>query len=44
MLSGSLQDENDFAEDEFLFGLQTVLDGIEALIERAAQKVRRPKR
>lgn len=34
MLSGSLQDESDFAEDEFRFGLRTVLDGIEALLKR----------
>jgi hypothetical protein len=34
MVSGSLQDESDFAEDEFRFGLSTVLDGIEALIGR----------
>ncbi|MCW2542436.1 MAG: hypothetical protein JWN95_4161 [Frankiales bacterium] len=33
-MSGSLQDEGDFAEEEFQFGLQTVLDGIEARIER----------
>jgi hypothetical protein len=33
--SGSLTDsEGDFADDEFLFGLQTVLDGIAALVER----------
>jgi AcrR family transcriptional regulator len=34
LASGALQDDNDFAEDEFLFGLQTVLDGIEALVAR----------
>ena len=33
--SGSLTDSGgDFADDEFLFGLQTVLDGIAALVER----------
>jgi hypothetical protein len=32
MASGSLQDEADFAEEEFLFGLHTVLDGIEARV------------
>jgi hypothetical protein len=32
--SGSLSDDNDFAVDEFAFGLGTVLDGIAALIER----------
>lgn len=41
MLSGSLQDEGDFAEDEFLFGLRTVLDGIGALIERRTSDARR---
>jgi AcrR family transcriptional regulator len=34
LLSGSLQDEGDFAEEEFRFGLQTVLDGMEARITR----------
>jgi AcrR family transcriptional regulator len=34
MLSGSLQDEGDFAEDEFRFGLDTVLDGIQARVDR----------
>jgi hypothetical protein len=29
-----LQDEGDFAEEEFRFGLQTVLDGMEARITR----------
>jgi AcrR family transcriptional regulator len=33
LMSGSLEDEGDFAEEEFLFGLQTVLDGIEARVE-----------
>jgi hypothetical protein len=37
LASGSLQDENDFAEDEFLFGLHTVLDGIEALVSRRSR-------
>lgn len=32
--SGSLTDGSDFATDEFGFGLQTVLDGIAALVER----------
>ncbi len=32
--SGSLSDDGDFAVDEFTFGLDTVLDGIAALIER----------
>jgi AcrR family transcriptional regulator len=32
--SGSLEDDSDFAVDEFLFGLRTVLDGIESLVER----------
>lgn len=31
---GSLEDEGDFAEQEFLFGLNTVLDGIAALVGR----------
>lgn len=32
--AGSLSDESDFAVDEFRFGLETVLDGIAALIAR----------
>jgi AcrR family transcriptional regulator len=36
--SGSLQDDNDFAEEEFQFGLQTVLDGISARVERLLTK------
>jgi AcrR family transcriptional regulator len=39
--SGSLQDEGDFASDEFRFGLQVVLDGIAALIERRSGASRR---
>jgi AcrR family transcriptional regulator len=39
MISGSLQDEGgDFAADEFLFGLQTVLDGVAALIARRTRR------
>lgn len=37
LASGSLPDENDLAEDEFLFGLQTVLDGSEALVARRSK-------
>jgi AcrR family transcriptional regulator len=32
MISGSLEDEGDFGEEEFRFGLDTVLDGIAARI------------
>jgi AcrR family transcriptional regulator len=35
--SGSLQDEGDFAQEEFGFGLQTVLDGIAARITAAGR-------
>jgi AcrR family transcriptional regulator len=38
LMSGSLQDDNDFAAEEFLFGLQTVLDGIEARIKRGSSR------
>jgi len=31
--SGSLEDENDFHTDEFTFGLKTILDGVERLVE-----------
>jgi AcrR family transcriptional regulator len=41
LVSGSLQDAGDFAEDEFRFGLRTVLDGIEALIGRRTAVKRR---
>jgi AcrR family transcriptional regulator len=34
--SGSLTDGSDFSVDEFRFGLETVLDGIAALVERKA--------
>jgi AcrR family transcriptional regulator len=34
LLSGSLEDAGDFADEEFRFGLDTVLDGIAALIHR----------
>ena len=34
MISGSLEDEGDFAEEEFRFGLETVLDGIAARVAR----------
>jgi AcrR family transcriptional regulator len=40
LLSGSLQDEDDFGEAEFAFGLQTVLDGIEARITATRAKGR----
>jgi hypothetical protein len=40
-MSGSLQDDTDFAQEEFLFGLQTVLDGVEARIERRSAARRR---
>jgi hypothetical protein len=33
LVSGSLSDGGDFAEDEFAFGLHTVLDGIAARVE-----------
>jgi AcrR family transcriptional regulator len=36
LVSGSLADEGDFAEEEFRFGLDTVLDGIAARIARLA--------
>jgi AcrR family transcriptional regulator len=32
--SGALEDDNDFSADEFAFGLETVLDGISALVDR----------
>jgi hypothetical protein len=32
--SGSLTDGSDFAVDEFTFGLNSLLDGIAALVER----------
>ncbi len=42
LLSGSLQDGGeDFADEEFFFGLNTVLDGIEARIDRHATGRRR---
>jgi AcrR family transcriptional regulator len=41
LASGSLQDEGDFAEEEFLFGLHTVIDGIEARITRLTSARRR---
>ncbi|MCW2658778.1 MAG: hypothetical protein JWR06_2971 [Jatrophihabitans sp.] len=41
LMSGSLQDDTDFAQEEFLFGLQTVLDGVEARIERGSAARRR---
>jgi hypothetical protein len=34
--AGALADDNDFATDEFAFGLATVLDGIAALVTRQA--------
>jgi AcrR family transcriptional regulator len=34
--SGSLEDDTDFGPDEFEFGLTTLLDGIERLVERLA--------
>jgi len=37
LVSGSLQDENNFADDEFSFGLETVLDGIAARVRRQAR-------
>jgi AcrR family transcriptional regulator len=43
LLSGSLQDGgDDFADEEFFFGLNTVLDGIAARIDRPATGRRRP--
>jgi AcrR family transcriptional regulator len=41
LLSGSLEDEGDFGDEEFRFGLDTVLDGIQALVERRAAGRRR---
>jgi AcrR family transcriptional regulator len=41
VLSGSLQDDDDFGETEFAFGLQTVLDGIQARISSTRPKGRR---
>ncbi len=42
LLSGALQDgSEDFADDEFMFGVRTVLDGIEARIGRLATGHRR---
>jgi AcrR family transcriptional regulator len=38
--SGSLEDDSDFDTDEFLFGLRTVLDGIDSLIRRRAAEAR----
>jgi hypothetical protein len=37
LLSGSLSGGGDFAEEEFGFGLQTVLDGIAVRAQRAAR-------
>jgi AcrR family transcriptional regulator len=36
--AGALSDEGDFEEDEFGFGLGTVLDGINALVERQGSR------
>ncbi len=36
LLSGALEDDNNFADEEFEFGLQTVLDGIEVRVRRSA--------
>jgi hypothetical protein len=32
--SGTFEDDSDLGPDDFLFGLRTVLDGIELLIQR----------
>jgi AcrR family transcriptional regulator len=40
LLSGSLEDGEDFDTQEFAFGLRTVLDGIEALVKRRAGRHR----
>jgi AcrR family transcriptional regulator len=39
LLSGSLSDDGDFGAEEFAFGLRTVLDGISALVARAADEL-----
>jgi AcrR family transcriptional regulator len=44
MLSGALEDDDDFAEEDFTFGLTTVLDGIAARIERTGRRASRPGR
>lgn len=38
MLPGALEDGGDFSEEDFAFGLTTVLDGIAARIKRAAKR------
>jgi hypothetical protein len=40
--SGAFDDDAEYGDDEFAFGLETILDGIAVRVERARPRRRRP--